>query len=565
MAEEEKTKKKQATDACHIPPPFDPFPTYQTPFPRSHSSSEEGNPFIQFRRFADQQFSSLFHSLGFDFPGLFNHSSWPSHNHWEEMCKRRRQVEEGWRKQWEQQVEEIRAENDLIRQEMLKDLRAAGVVGAEKCPALQSPPTELDIYEAQQPTKRQSKSCAMRSKCDRYRRGTADAPETPASKPAPKTDRDAINWFGLGYDGRQRAKAQKGTDETAQDLMSKAVARSAASTHHLDPIDNPDHTLPWLLMNHYSPLYLCNPGQDRLLAAFFTSVPAGPLNVFSPFYSRSDPTEVDQRLARALPWADAFEDLMSIHHTGQMVERNYSTWRTPDDWIAGMIGRGVLKGWELDEEGRMIRKDEIDPKYAGERKSRWNRRQYRNDGEENERILRIAEVGEDEDQPSANAVTDALRKAQETQTGPQADSGSKQAEEEFNAAHDFFSSSAASSWPSWASSSNQDTNSIIQTMTTVERRTLPDGKIETKRVLKKKFADGREESRESIEHENGSKLPSSFPKSDRLESPFSGPIAWPEQPVDKFTEPVRVQNKKTQTPASQPQDDNKRRGGWFWN
>lgn len=40
--------------------------------------------------------------------------------------------------------------------------------------------------------------------------------------------------------------------------------------------------------------------------------------------------------------------------------------------------------------------------------------------------------------------------------------------------------------------------SVISTMTTTEKRVLPDGTISTKRVLKKRFADGREETNEII-------------------------------------------------------------------
>ena len=41
----------------HVPPPTDPYVTYQTPYERRH---EQPNPFIEFRRFADEQFASIF-------------------------------------------------------------------------------------------------------------------------------------------------------------------------------------------------------------------------------------------------------------------------------------------------------------------------------------------------------------------------------------------------------------------------------------------------------------------------------------------------------------------------
>jgi len=59
----------------------------------------------------------------------------------------------------------------------------------------------------------------------------------------------------------------------------------------------------------------------------------------------------------------------------------------------------------------------------------------------------------------------------------------------------------SSSFNSTAAWSNDDENksSIVSTMTRTSSRTLPDGSVETRRVLKKKFADGREESEESTD------------------------------------------------------------------
>jgi hypothetical protein len=52
--------------------------------------------------------------------------------------------------------------------------------------------------------------------------------------------------------------------------------------------------------------------------------------------------------------------------------------------------------------------------------------------------------------------------------------------------------------PSTALSSNEETQkpSVISVMTTTETRTMPDGSVYTKRVLKKRFSDGTEENRE---------------------------------------------------------------------
>ncbi|KAL8744260.1 MAG: hypothetical protein Q9190_003464 [Brigantiaea leucoxantha] len=52
--------------------------------------------------------------------------------------------------------------------------------------------------------------------------------------------------------------------------------------------------------------------------------------------------------------------------------------------------------------------------------------------------------------------------------------------------------------PSYSTATSQDIPSIISTLTTTERNTLPDGSVTTKVVLKKRFSDGSEESSESI-------------------------------------------------------------------
>ena len=47
-----------------------------------------------------------------------------------------------------------------------------------------------------------------------------------------------------------------------------------------------------------------------------------------------------------------------------------------------------------------------------------------------------------------------------------------------------------------------NTSSILSTLTTTERTTLQDGSVHTKVVLKKRFSDGREESTETVHHQN---------------------------------------------------------------
>lgn len=77
--------------------------------------------------------------------------------------------------------------------------------------------------------------------------------------------------------------------------------------------------------------------------------------------------------------------------------------------------------------------------------------------------------------------------------------------------------------------------SILSTLTTTERHVAPDGSVTTKTVLKRRFADGREESSESVET-----------------SPATRP-SWPEQQAESSEAVPRIPKAK---------DHGKK--GWFW-
>jgi hypothetical protein len=108
------------------------------------------------------------------------------------------------------------------------------------------------------------------------------------------------------------------------------------------------------------------------------------------------------------------------------------------------------------------------------------------------------------------------------------------------------SSSSTSSWSRWGDEEGKK-DSIVSTMTTTERRTLPDGTVETKRVLKKRFADGREESNESVERQMSSSSNSQSAGSKPLEMEVSS---------------TARQDKQTQT--NEKEDLRPKRSGWFW-
>ncbi|KZF20353.1 hypothetical protein L228DRAFT_250034 [Xylona heveae TC161] len=90
---------------------------------------------------------------------------------------------------------------------------------------------------------------------------------------------------------------------------------------------------------------------------------------------------------------------------------------------------------------------------------------------------------------------------------------------------------------------------VLSTMTTTERTTLPDGRVQTRVVLKKRFADGREESSETVHTAQGSSE-TAFPRMSESENP--------ENP-EKSTILSSVTDASREAVQS-----GKKKSGWFW-
>lgn len=89
-----------------------------------------------------------------------------------------------------------------------------------------------------------------------------------------------------------------------------------------------------------------------------------------------------------------------------------------------------------------------------------------------------------------------------------------------------------------ATSSSETKPSILSTLTTTERTVAPDGSVTTKVVLKKRFADGREESSETVHTQRGQE-----------------PEPW----ATRQTPEVRKHNN-----IDEVQGKEKKSSGWFW-
>ena len=106
-----------------------------------------------------------------------------------------------------------------------------------------------------------------------------------------------------------------------------------------------------------------------------------------------------------------------------------------------------------------------------------------------------------------------------------------------------FSSSSSSSH-NYETTSNQSPTSIVSTLSTIENRTLPDGRTQIRRVLKKRFADGREESSESTQIQSG------------RQSCGVGRKSVPKKPEAEIIEKSE--------PSVVPTLEKKGLRGWFW-
>ena len=182
MADSNDTQDRPCTRTSHYPPPSDPFTRYQSPWSRNEKE-EEQNPFVQFRRFADEQFQSLFSGIP-KLIGTFSSDTDAVKQEFRQMMQKRHEFEEGFRKQLEQDLEEARqgynkpeqsqqeeqhglrpvqrdAGPDTSRPPWWQQGRAARCPGlkdmpsenARKCPAMfdkdgKPLTTELDLYNA---------------------------------------------------------------------------------------------------------------------------------------------------------------------------------------------------------------------------------------------------------------------------------------------------------------------------------------------------------------------------------------------------------------------------------
>ncbi|KIW79782.1 hypothetical protein Z517_06397 [Fonsecaea pedrosoi CBS 271.37] len=540
---------KKPADNTMAPPPMDPFPTYQTPYPRPPNRDDE-NPFILFRRFADEQFSSFFSG----FPHLFGLSSSGRGDRLkqevDDLMRQRQEWEEGFRKQFEQEMEEMRQQLEKSKNEAWRSMedawrqhsmessrsdtsdntpwwtrgraaRCPALNGqevqknAEKCPALYDeagqPRTELDAYNA-------------------LPRKEHDIPKHVFEAPAHSyTEKNpSRSWFSaLGWDGKQKEKYSTSNDDDAGDTKDSAPSEKVVSppttysfwaARRMQPFENTDETIPWLMLSPYSPIYLCNPRQPRLFKVKMQDSEGVPFHISDAKFFDRWYTSVDEKMARHKPWADAFEDLLSLQQTGKMVDRDsWNTWRTPKTWIHDMVSRGSFGSrWGFSEQGMLVKRA-IDPKSTAaavsapnveDRCARWRRNRQCRYNKSTEEPTQPGESSEERNPASSlpiSAVTEVAAPANNEATQEDFESAAVDSvtQEEGVSHLPTTSSPSTYSYDAAISSSTNSTDvpsdkSVVATLTTIHTRTLPDGSVESRRILKRRFSDGTEETNDEV-------------------------------------------------------------------
>ena len=647
MANSDESDKQPSSRPAHPPPPCDPFARYQTPWPRN--DKDEQNPFVQFRRFADEQLQAIFSGV----PKIFtafsagaNAGADAFQREIEQMMQQTHEFEEGFRKQFEQDVEEQRQaltklrqwheqqelqqpqEQQQVRPETRKlpwwhsgraakcpALNESQSEGARKCPAMYDkngqPKTELEAYETMQ-TFTDDEDGKRRNGLDKHRSMRAGEPSDAQMQlmllerwnkkrrmlarqaqdkavdrdgaPAPvesekqnSTPKKSTKWLsGVGFDGQQRE--QTSTPSSSPQSPSKSdsplTTISRFASRWSRPFENPHDTIPWLLVNQYSPVFLCNPNQPRVGRVKLQQGVNQPFRIVDTFYIPRGFFQLNDRreeLARQLPWADAFEDLVSLKQTGKMVDRDYSTYGTPKTWIHDMVHRGSLgPTWDFNEQGQLTKMTLQSPDHKEEATAAR---------EHSVALGLLSPLPTPEDIIATGVLAAALDAqhpqpvmqglAQEydklTQSSPSETRlpNEKQKDIALLAPSDSTWSSTTRS-SSTAITEQPSSDSIVSSTTTTERWTKPDGTIETKRVFKRRFSDGREVEEETHD----------FEEPNRTESRHATSLEQAPWPVgSKETKQERAlrdrgSDKQTQT-ATPVQTELKERGrggrGWFWN
>ena len=554
--------------------------------------------------------------------------------------RQRRELEEGWRKQKEQEAEERARAAEAVRGDEMGKWGCSDDAAAGNTKTATTTPSDVE-------------------------------------NPMAKKSGGFLDW--LGWDARQKNEhIHHKLDGFRCPMTMPSVRMTVPEKDKSDTLNpfsgNMSEALNWLLTNEYSPVFLRGHiprDVDHGGPSFYHALhhPHWP-----DFRAASSPDRFEDELRFRVPWCDAFEDLVSLQHNGHMIDRDEPTRTSSAQWLNDMIRRGslgpimscglggpqwsteyarsvlpfssgrkpqsisspaappsdptegdldnedglepdpVLKAFDIIREATRL-DDALDdfenPKHliteisdsliyalVKDLMKPGILEEFRQLGFTSEAQILKSLLGDSADSVVNNsflmagpeviaAAMRAVAASESEPTGTESNaeealdelslyerqkqsvaledrnktqlmtSYEKQAnfspndhstslEESNDHPSAISSSSSTSSWSRWGDEDGKK-DSIVSTMTTTERRTLPDGTVETKRVLKKRFADGREESNESVERQMSS--------SSNSRSAVS-------KPLEREVASTARQEKQTQT--NEQEDPRRKRSGWFW-
>ena len=378
---------------------------------KHHKAQDDANLFVAFRRFADDQVSTLMNGV-FSISSLFASPS----------TSPRRSIQD-----YEKWLQEARESSQRLARE-------AGEAGRI-----------MDVYtrahkESQQAIKEDIQDSTVEDDSEPLR-----CPYRPAEPKVPRLEKTGLDASFMD-------------DASRSCLALAALSPRLPSTVFAAPVfgDQLPSVPIYLLYSPYSPLrleqqpYLCDHGAK---------------------------------------WREAFEDLLAVQ-SGRGLPPKCSQ-KIPEssvDWVTTMIDLAICKQEEDTQESSSTANttSEALKQYPGLLSCFPSARQPENDADEDE-------YGDNDDVDDDDDAENTELGVYERLFGSQKPSPSVTA----RAAARSFAHVQQNS-----SDADNKTPNILSTLTTTERTTLQDGSVHTKVVLKKRFSDGREESTETVHHQN---------------------------------------------------------------
>ena len=535
-------------------------------------SKPEENPFISFRRFADEQVSSLLHTvLGLPSAiaaGNSERHQCPYSNRNQQVNTMRRGDIQAGRKEPDEEEDKIdRMLRELDEasergwrelQKALEDTEKGGKEDKDK--DISQPKTwEWHWNWSYPPQKDETENCDKRN-MERWRGDWEPSSRAGCEESGKRLNKEEMQ------DGEVGNPEVKTWHWSWSYPPRSSDSNSHESSHNEEGAEDAQWTHPWHRHHPYNPHWRNDPAlqmdqffdnADKMfdeMFGVFTHMPR-PQMMDSGFlgavhylhYNPYSPLrlEEDSQLSKAgVPWRDAFEDLVRAERGQSLLSREElgkSNQTHHVDWMRGLWERGAFRRpqfqdwntWNIkpaneNEEARRMYPS-FEPNEEHQEFDEHESYEYSYDHEDRR------DDHHDPPTPRPDAHAESETNGPETEL---------EAYERLIGPTEITPQPAASTATAVTPTQSQSADprpSILSTLTTTERTIQPDGTITTKMVLKKRFADGREESSETVHTQRG-----------HGQSGQDADTAWGD-----------MQSTQLPTPVKKPEKENKA-GGWFW-